>query len=152
VIASALGYYAFAPDSLRPLVLKSDFERFCLSCEDTLKQRLRSPSSYIRTECKGPYTETATVARYLEYDPSKKSSDIDEWVKAQIERGELNITTAYLNYEAANGFGASIRGLEACEIDHRPSETLIEATRYLGPHVGGYDKTGWIIQQLKAQP
>ena len=150
-VAGGAAYYMFAPDKYRPLSMKSDFEQFCVACEDVLKERLKSPSSYLRLDCQGPYTEQATQDKYLDHEKLYPWSEIPDYTREEISKGELYITTAYLEYEAANGFGASIRGLEACTADHRKSESLVEAVRFSGPNVGGYDKSGWIIDQLRSQ-
>jgi hypothetical protein len=141
-------YFFFAPDTYRPVAMKSEFERFCLRCEDVLKDRLKSPSSYTRTECSGPYTEAATREEYLRHDRLEDWDKISDFTRHNIENGELRITTAYLKYEAANGFGASIAGIQACTIDHREGRSYLDATDIVGPYVGGYSDTGWVIHQL----
>lgn len=142
------GYYLFAPDDFRPISMKSEFEQYCLQCEEVLKDRLRSPSSYVRIECSGPYTEPANMEEYLRHDGTKNTANIDSWTQRNIENGELQITTAYLKYEAANGFGASIAGLEACTVDHREGQSFVSDYSIMGPNVGGYSKAGWAIHQL----
>lgn len=151
VAAVGSAYYLFAPDEYRPLTMKSDFEQFCIACEDVLKERLKSPSSYLRLDCQGPYTEQASQSDYLEHEKLYPWSEVPDYTKEKIGQSELFITTAYLEYEAANGFGASIRGLEACTADHLRSESLAKAIRFSGPNVGGFDKSGWIIDQLRSQ-
>jgi hypothetical protein len=150
VLSAGLGgaYYLFAPDEYRPLVMKSEFEQFCLQCENVLRERLRSPSSYLRLECAGPYTEVADREAYLRHDRSTVWNDVSDWVREQIENEELFITTAFLRYEAANGFGASIAGLEACTSDHRESQSYLSAAGITGPNVGGFSNTTWVIHQL----
>lgn len=148
VVALAGAYYFLAPDQFRPLAMKSDFERYCLACEEVLSGRLKSPSSYTRTSCEGPYTEAATQQSYLLHDQSTDWAGVSSWTKDSISDGTLLIATAFLRYEAANSYGAQIAGLEACTTDLREGQQLTESARILGPNVGGFSKTGWIINQL----
>ena len=150
LILVAGAWYALAPDDYRPMAMKSDFERFCLACEDTLKDRLKSPSSYKRLKCSGPYTDQATKASYQEHEKSMWWAKVDRYIKSEIEGGRLYITTAYVEYEAANSFGALVRGLESCSVDHAQGRSLVNAVGGLGPNVGGYDKTGWLLKTLKS--
>lgn len=150
VLVGIGGAYIFlAPENIKPYFLKSDFEKFCLACEDTLASRLKSPSSYVRTECAGPYTETATESTYLEYDRSKTKEAMSSYTVRLISEAKLKITTAYLRYEAANSYGALISGIESCEVDHLDGATLSDASRILGPKVSGFDKTGWALESFR---
>ena len=148
LIGGTVAYYLFAPDKIRPMLLKSETEKFCLACEDVIKERLKSPSSYIRTECNGPYTEPATKQSYLEHDKNKSWEKVSNWRKRQIESGELMISTVFLRYEAANSYGALVAGLQACTVDHREGSTLSSATKILGPNIDGYSSTGWTIHRF----
>ena len=148
-VLSAGAFILWAPDSVRPPFLQSEFERFCRACEETLADRLRSPSSYVRLDCSGPYTETATRASYLDYDQGVEWGDLSSWRTNEIENGQVEITTAYLEYEAANAFGTSIRGIAECQVDHRDNQGLVDAIRITGPNVNGYDRIGWTIERLR---
>lgn len=150
LVFGAAAYFFAAPDSLRPIALKSDYEQFCLACEESLKERLRSPSSYMRIKCQGPYSEAANEESYLDHDRSQAWSEVDSNVKSQIQAGELQITKSFIEYEAANGFGASIRGLSSCTVDHRKATTLPDAVRYFGPNIDGLSHTQWIISQIES--
>jgi hypothetical protein len=143
VIASTSTSYAsdWIPD-----FLQSDKELFCQLCEATLSDRLKSPSSYKRSECAGPYSAVVNERKYVEY---KKATEIPQYLKRSIADGEYSISETFLKYEAANSYGAQIRGTEICEVMHRKGQSLVEASRIFGPKVGGFNKIEWSIETLR---
>ena len=149
VSASFGAYWLFAPDTLKPNFLQSDAGQFCNVCEETFLERLRSPSTYVRHECSGPYDEVSTRETYSAYDRDLDWESLEDWRRQYLtERGRL-ITTVFLKYDAANGFGTPIRGAVSCQIDRNPEQSLIDASRIFGPRVDGYNKLEWTLELLR---
>ncbi len=131
-----------------PDFLQSDLELFCQSCEEVLIDRLKSPSSYNRLECTGLYQDKEISEEvYLNYEYRNKSGQPTETDRLIFGYSKWTLSQAYLNYEAANSYGAQIRGTEICETMHTENKSIIDAIKILGPRVGGYTFIEWSSKQ-----
>ena len=172
-ISAVVGYSYLVPNgaisSMVPSFLKSDFERLCLACEEKLKDRLKSPSSYVRLDCTGPDTKIPTleeleqfsegldlqsrgdlspsgesVGFHLAYEQTKMEADnlLLAWqVKKKARNYALRISEAILEYEAANSYGASIRNFKSCEAVHFHNDGYLDLLGKRAVKIGEPAKT-----------
>ena len=103
--ASAVFY--LKPDLLR-FVTDSELVRVC---EEQIKERLRSPSTYVRIEA----TEYPKLV--LQDEIELFDDDITMTEQRAIEEGRYDPTNfeIFIKYEAANAYGTPVAGLSMCE-------------------------------------
>jgi hypothetical protein len=135
-----------------PDFLQSDAELFCQTCEEILRDRLKSPSSYKRLNCSGPHTQVVSKQKYLSYYPQKKWSNLPSYEKREIEGGKLRITEFSLKYEASNSYGASISNYALCDVMHSKDNGYIPSISSIAVRIDGLTSTGWALERfIRAQ-
>ena len=147
-------------------VAPSFLEQLCLACEKKLKDRLKSPSSYVRLDCTGPITKIPTLKELKQFQEelihsnwkwnlssSGRSTGYQlfaeqaiaaeriEQIRKETGNQNLRISEAILEYEAINSYGASIRNFKSCEAVHYHNDSYLG--RLLGESavkIGEYDR------------
>lgn len=91
--------------------LSSDERLFFSACEESLKERLLSRSTYKRNDLEHFKVFGMALEEYMDYYPDDNSS------RTMIELGYLKPVKykGYINYESGNAFGAKISGVASCE-------------------------------------
>ncbi|GGG77714.1 hypothetical protein GCM10011415_28300 [Salipiger pallidus] len=126
-----------------PDFLKSRDGKFISACEDTLKKRLKAPSTYRRLSDPHIAESVATLDDYKGWtdNPEKKASDQDrqarnpklaEMQAAQTRRfllDEHTLKRAIIEYEAANSYGTPIRGYALCTFADPSPESFSDFDR-----------------------
>lgn len=88
-------------------------------CEDIIIDQLRSPSGYQRISVK-EIEEDIPVDQYIAYyeqDGRSISKDLGEIARIALKHSDRQPKkyTVIIEYDAPNGYGALIRGLDMCE-------------------------------------
>ena len=105
--AGVAGVAYLKPDLLR-LITDSELVRVC---EEQIKERLRSPSTFVRTEV-NEYSKPISLAELASFD-----DDITMTQRQAIVDGR-NVPTnfeIFIKYDAANAYGTPVAGLSMCE-------------------------------------
>lgn len=118
---------------------------FLEACENTLKERLKSPSGYVRAEVTGPIYEPATVDHLLMFSSGTGTSAAN----LELIASGLEYVWAAIEYDAPNSFGAAIRGIYQCE-------GLVDSGQAYDPDtltsrevlVDGVSRHQWLIKSL----
>lgn len=118
------------------------------SCEEAIKKRLRSPSSYKRIELTRSerfLTEEEYKARLDRENSSDilKEMDMTSFRTKEISPKEISL---FVEYDAPNGFGVPIRGHSECTYI---SERGADPDSYLYVSVDGKTNTEWLMQQAR---
>ncbi|THK34642.1 hypothetical protein EHS39_29415 [Ensifer sp. MPMI2T] len=119
-------------------------------CEETLKERLRSPSGYQRIEITR-YEEKMDRSEYQAYlEANEKLAERREFEMRWFDQGnkEPTLFEIYINYDAPNAYGTLIRGLVSCEyLDDDGDKSNADS---YSVKVDGKTKTEWIVEQIRA--
>lgn len=132
-----------------PDFLKSEEELFCQECEDILKKRLKSPSSYKRLSCKRPIQNTVSKDEYLTYFPEKTWDELSLFKKKQLENSELQLTEFSIRYEAKNSYGASIAEYANCAVMHEVDSSFMPHIPITSIRVNGMTSVDWSLNRYK---
>lgn len=137
VAIGAMGAYFYAT-----------YDSMTASCEEAIKFRLKSPSSYKRISV----DSKATILSKSEYiDELNKDGTPDNIKKTLSEYYDENKRPEFrherfISYEAANSFGAMIRGIGVCEYvsnNKRPSPYSLLVK------VNGLNQSEWLREQMR---
>lgn len=119
-------------------------------CEDVLKERLKSPSGYSRlkvTEMSEPLSIEKWKADQLA-GPNPQPEVLALRERMMRQNGITPEIFGYIiEYDAPNTFGTLIRTRSMCEYVS-VSGSRDDATAF-NVKVDGFDKTGWLVEQLK---
>jgi hypothetical protein len=148
----------------------TDEERLARECEAVLKDRLKSPSSYKRLEFSGYEVKKPSLDDYFGWtNPEKKKADkvkktskipsvqkaydtLEAGHKSEVERfqaGKYLMSSAYLDYEASNSFGALIRGSVECSFISFGEVYDSSGISPTSIRVDGFRAMEWSTYQLK---
>lgn len=142
VIAAAAAFAVYQNPEL-VMGAEEKFEtRFLAACEDTLKKRLRSPSSYLLLDANHYTSRDVSFDEYMGWDlaPEQKRrreafAAKDDSAKETLDlqrgiydRSDKTLSSVLIRYEAANGFGASIANTAVCKTDRKGEFRDLDAT------------------------
>lgn len=89
------------------------------ACENSLKERLKAPSTYERVEDPLVVVDEATPEEAMPILPSEAEDeglrDARERMRQVYRQSGAFKHTAFIRYESANSFGAPIAGLSTCD-------------------------------------
>lgn len=155
-VAAAAGIYVFA-DQLAPTASDVLLD----ACDEVLKARLKSPTSYVRMSNTDLGIGPATLDDYMGVmtEQERRLNDMiaaqdPAYKKAQESQRELYQARPPLKhamlivYDAANSYGTPIRGSAEC------SAILVEGAdaataKYLDARIDGYSALDWSVYQLR---
>jgi hypothetical protein len=133
---------------------------FLAACEDAMKDRLRSPSTYNRLSVSDMRRRPATLLEYMEVEsPAALAAKAqmlasDEFLlgifqrkQQDFEKAGMDILSIEVEHEAANGFGTPIRGWFVCSVFRNPGEPLGDTAAPL-VMINGQTNLGWSIDRL----
>jgi len=112
-------------------------------CEELIKDRLRSPSTYQRREA-SQYDNLVSLEKAKEYIP-----DMTKTQERSISEGRSRPTRfeAFIKYEAANAYGTPVAGLSMCE--YFSSSGTLEYANKTNVKIDGKTSTERLIDSLK---
>lgn len=95
------------------------------SCEDSIKKRLKSPSSYSMVSTQ---TDTRASSPEAYAERYKSASARSVIIRVLNNSGEKIVdTTIFIEYEAVNSFGAKVHETAACRAIHKAgSDTSVD--------------------------
>ena len=120
-----------------------------MACEEALKDRLRSPSSYKRIEITRD-DKILTRDEFLVELQATKGGQATLPLRLQsFDEGRIKPTLlrAYMEYDAPNAFGVMIRGLSVCEKltdDGSEANIIPQLVR-----IDGKTHTRWLLEQVR---
>lgn len=135
--------------------------KFIAACEDTIKDRLRSPSTYQRVSVSELRRSTATLDQYMgdtvpelrDFARDMEQSD-PNYAKARDQLRRIfeavphDFIAVSIGYDAQNGFGVPIRSVVEC------SDTIQAGSdggpMMLEPAIDGYTTMAWLAAQIRA--
>ena len=141
----------------------NQIEKLKAGCANTLKDRLKSPSSFKIidfTDVSEPIVfedEEAEVIQGKLDDLAGDESKEAQWEETKlrlrldaIRREEPNgmLYKGYLTYDAANSFGTALRNTAFCEyesLDGRISDFAVD----MSIKADGYNSTDWILKETE---
>ena len=118
-------------------------------CEDLLKDRLNSPSSYKRIEVSDGSSKLLTRDEYAKQMASDGlSKTIAEFDLKAFDEGTNKPTVFryFISYDASNGFGVPLRRTAECEYFSRTGEEG-DASKY-STKVNGKTGTDWLLDAV----
>jgi len=165
VFAIGLAVAALGLGAVAIWAFPSDESKFLAACEAGIKERLRSPSSYVAAGLVKAPRRQADLNDFL----GEASPDVREWRNSQragksdaakalrdvraaqakgFKTGDYQVVSYLISYDAANGFGAMIRGVSECsQVVKAGGE--IEAPSFLNdPVIDGVEASDWAFYQL----
>lgn len=134
-------------------VLKSDFNPFessmTKSCENVLKERLRSPAGYQRieiTESQSPLSlEDYLKANYVK-DEDGRTIFTRLFNSESTAKNPPTMFTLFIKYDAPNAYGTPIRGISECKYASISSSKSGAADYPVV--VDNFTKTQWLVNQV----
>lgn len=150
---AAVGYTALKPDN------KASFRA---DCEEVLKERLKSPSSYRFISMADPVIKAATEDEFFGWqNPKKKADDqasltrstdpvrreLHEERRAIFASSSMQMVSAVLRYEAANSFGAMLAGTVECSSISSDPDRPYDGVTPTSIRVDGYRQLEWTASQ-----
>jgi len=158
LVVAGAGYWAAASgtfgQNIDPLRL-FPYEKRVSSCERVLSERLRAPSTYHRVDVSEIHNgdPLATVDDLVKDGLRGAALDnIRDWMKGSSRDSAKPAVYEYLiHYDAANGFGAPVRGIAACTYvslfgQQAPTSDLLDNV-----FVDGITSLDWTLESVKAQ-
>lgn len=134
---------------------ESQEDKLVESCNEALKKRLKSPSSFteierfkVRSE---PYTHSRIAQKTDRYKPvtGQKRTDLRNSLislsKAQEKIGEYAISEYRITYEAKNSFGVDLRSTASCLVVHSVDDG---AKWKPDVYIDGQNHMSWLISQI----
>lgn len=145
--------FVFASTALLPLAGCDWFgDAFVDACEDVLKERLKSPSSYKRIST-FESSQLLDEREYAEYLTTRGESEaVQEWAMKEFKSGSIKPTnfSILIEYDADNSYGAAIRGYATCtyisDYGRRPEDRKL--AKFI-VQVDGENSIEWLRQQLQ---
>lgn len=120
------------------------------SCEELIKKKLRSPSSYKQVSI-NRYEDILTRDQYKKIVDQKYSDNptLKEYEIKLFDEGRINPKKImlFIESDAANVYGTPIRSTDKCEYI---SENGEEPTSYLSVKLNGKTYTDWLKEAIKA--
>lgn len=162
LVGGAVTFALIGPD-IGAGIFNPPAKQLIAACEDVIKGRLRSPSSYVRIEASPPkVSQVDTQGEYEGWDiagPAKMRSDFADAAKSKTSKeflemnfklvttGKAHLYTTFIEYDAANGFGTPIRAEAICryQLEDGDLPDEIYGFRLM---VDGYTDTGWMRKQI----
>ncbi|UWQ95267.1 hypothetical protein K3728_16530 [Rhodobacteraceae bacterium M385] len=130
-----------------PDFFQSTEELFCQVCEAQMVERLRSPSSYERLECEHFDLEPMDEAAYATWRGVESFDALEETDRRIFSYGTSYVASIFLSYEAANGFGAQIRGVAQCQA-RVTDESAARDVRPYAMRVNGETNIDWMTGRV----
>ncbi|TPE45082.1 hypothetical protein [Amaricoccus solimangrovi] len=141
---------------------QSDKSYAIQECEPVLKMRLKSPSSYKRIDVSDLERRRATLDEYMGWYSEKEKSrskeisasdpdgygDIISDKLDMFSKVMFDIVYIYIEYDAENLYGASIRSTAICS-DIIPSGAEFDEFGIPGPSINGMTEIDWRIDRLR---
>ncbi len=142
---------------------QSSENKFIQACEDEMRSRLKSPSSYVQTS-KGkvifsPYTVAWDRKWANSSDETKdrnargKNGDLQREMisvaEATESQGDTFIATSIISYEASNSYGVMLSNKFICEVTAKAKVLPKEYTALTELRVNGHTSFDYDIHQLK---
>lgn len=112
-------------------------------CEELIKDRLRSPSTYRRVEVT-QFSEAVSAERAHALDPKMTRTEV---IAINDGRAKPTNFQVFIKYEAANAFGTPISGLSLCEY-----YSVFGSDKYANAFsvkIDGKTSTEWLVEGLK---
>ncbi|MBC7280011.1 hypothetical protein [Hoeflea sp.] len=136
---AALAYFGVIDNPLEPALYAK--------CEDVLKRRLKSPSSYKRVKM-WPSEKSLSAEQYAVEKPDMADSSYGLKKLADIESGALKpvLRQVLIEYDAQNGFGAAIRGAAKCSYVADSSNDRILGIMV---RINGKTHTDWLVESIR---
>ncbi len=137
----------------------SEADALVEACEEVLMGRLKAPSTYEQVKVSPVYREPGTEDEFLGYTmPGDKEEDLaeqasDPKVKEMRDRQKELFALVpekvylFLTYEAANSFGAPLRGVAECSAYTAKGEDFRDL-RFPDVRVNGQTHMGWLLDQM----
>ncbi|WCA60301.1 hypothetical protein G6M16_007230 [Agrobacterium tumefaciens] len=120
-------------------------------CEDVLKERLRSPSTYKRIEVTDAEDKILSRDEYLMRmrDDGVSSAEMQANLRSFDDgRDKPTIFRRFISYDASNAYGVPVRGTTECEyLSSRGDESSVSK---FSVRVNGKTGTEWIIDSIKS--
>lgn len=161
-VVGSFSLLSSAPPALAFWPFGSAESAFIEACEEVLKKRLASPSSYKRIEATEILRSPGNVDDYLEItnptyaaireetlakDENAReaaAARLDYFMAADPERIAVVIT-----YDASNSFGAVLRGKTECSDYVAKGRDWDKSTSFSGPRINGITNMSWLIIQMR---
>lgn len=149
--------FIFAPAAHARYFWQSDQSIMREVCEDAIKERLKSPSSYRELSISEVTRRPATLDEYLGIHSEKqrqsraklmredyKYRDLAKSMEDSFSTMRLDYVEIFVTYEASNSYGAMIKGIAKCSGNVRPDEPF-DDLGVTGPAINGQTHLQWLL-------